>query len=127
MKLRLSPWNIALALAACVSLQMNSFVFITPLFTRRFSDFGTDVEVLGAFILDNGPPDRKGQFAGMKSTAGSLGNVLGPALVVLISPFVQPQAIFLMAVVTVAVIIFMTISLVRLPINISKKGDYGHE
>jgi len=68
---------------------------------------------LGAFILDIAPPDRKGQFAGMKSTAGSLGNVLGPALVVLISPFVQPQAIFLMAALTIAGTLLITIPLAR--------------
>jgi MFS family permease len=68
---------------------------------------------LGAFILDIAPFEQKGKFAGLKSTAGSLGNVLGPALVVLVSPFVQSQTIFMMAAFAVAMMLFITLPLVR--------------
>jgi hypothetical protein len=34
---------------------------------------------------------------GIKSTVGSLGNLLGPALVVLFTPFIGPQIVFLIS------------------------------
>ena len=41
------PWKVTLALAACMALQMTSFVMILPLFARRLSDFGAGVDALG--------------------------------------------------------------------------------
>ena len=45
------PWKITLALAACMALQMTSFVMILPLFARRLSDFGAGVDALGLSAL----------------------------------------------------------------------------
>lgn len=52
---------------------------------------------LSAIILDITPPERTAGMLGLKSTAGSLGSMLGPALVVLFAPFISPQVGFLIA------------------------------
>lgn len=52
---------------------------------------------LNALILDIIPPEHTTGMMGLKGTAGSLGNLLGPALVVLFTPFVSPQIVFLIA------------------------------
>jgi DHA1 family tetracycline resistance protein-like MFS transporter len=52
---------------------------------------------LSAAVLDITPAEHQGRMLGLKSTAGSLGNVLGPGLVVLVTPFLTPRAIFLTA------------------------------
>jgi len=41
---------------------------------------------------------------GLKSTAGSLGSTLGPALVVLLTPQLLPRQVFLLAVLMVLVL-----------------------
>jgi DHA1 family tetracycline resistance protein-like MFS transporter len=56
---------------------------------------------LSAHILDITPPEHKARIMGIKSTVGSLGNMLGPALVVLFTPFVSAQGVFLIATVLV--------------------------
>ncbi len=52
---------------------------------------------LGASILDITPPQHRSTIMGLKSTAGSLGSVLGPVLLILFTPFLPPQGIFLIA------------------------------
>jgi MFS transporter, DHA1 family, multidrug resistance protein len=52
---------------------------------------------LSALILDITPPEQTASVMGLKSTAASLGNLLGPALVVLFTQFVSPQMVFLIA------------------------------
>jgi MFS family permease len=52
---------------------------------------------LSAFILDITPPEQTAAVMGLKGTAGSLGNLLGPALVVLFTQLVSPQMVFLIA------------------------------
>jgi len=59
---------------------------------------------LSAYVLDITPEDHKARIMGMKATAGSLGSVLGPALVVLFIPFLPPQGVFLIATVLVVMI-----------------------
>ncbi len=58
---------------------------------------------LSAFILDIAPQEHKSTIMGLKSTAGSLGSVLGPALLILFTPMLQPQSIFMVS--TLAVIL----------------------
>ena len=53
---------------------------------------------LSASILDIAPKEHQARALGLKSMAGSLGNILGPALVVLVAPFVKAQGIFLISV-----------------------------
>ena len=62
---------------------------------------------LSAHILDITPPEHTARIMGFKATAGSLGNMLGPALVVLFTPFVSPQVVFLVA---SAVVIVLTLA-----------------
>ena len=52
---------------------------------------------LSAWILDIAPAKQQVRILGVKSTAGSLGNILGPALLVLFTPFLNAQGIFLVA------------------------------
>jgi MFS family permease len=52
---------------------------------------------LSASILDIAPAEHQARILGIKSTASSLGNILGPALVVLFTPFLEARGIFLVA------------------------------
>ena len=64
---------------------------------------------LSASILDITPSEHSAGMIGLKGTAGSLGNLAGPALVVLITPYVSPQAVFLMAAALVIVLAFVVL------------------
>lgn len=59
---------------------------------------------LTAYILDITAADHKGRVLGLKSTAGSIGSLLGPVMVILFTPVVSAQGIFLIAAVLVALI-----------------------
>jgi MFS family permease len=59
---------------------------------------------LSAHILDITPPESKARVMGFKSTVGSLGNLMGPALVVLFTPFMGPQVVFMVSAVLVWII-----------------------
>jgi predicted MFS family arabinose efflux permease len=52
---------------------------------------------LSAAILDIAPAGHQARNLGIKSTAASLGNILGPALVVLLNPYWDAREIFLAA------------------------------
>jgi MFS family permease len=52
---------------------------------------------LSASILDIAPAEHQARNLGIKSTAASLGNILGPALVVVFNPYLAPKEIFLTA------------------------------
>jgi len=52
---------------------------------------------LSASILDITPAEHQARALGIKSTAGSLGNILGPALVVVFSNSVNASGIFMIA------------------------------
>jgi MFS family permease len=62
---------------------------------------------LNASILDIAPVEYQARNLGIKSTAASLGNILGPALVVLVNPYLDPKGIFLAAIVTVCLSILL--------------------
>ena len=72
---------------------------------------------LSAFILDITPSDHTASMIGLKGTAGSFGNLLGPALVVLFTPFVSPQVIFLIATALVLMLTLASGLALRLPEN----------
>jgi MFS family permease len=59
---------------------------------------------LSAHILDMSPPEQTARIMGVTATIGSLGNMLGPALGVLLTPFVSPQIVFLIAAALVIVL-----------------------
>ncbi|HSF79867.1 MAG TPA: MFS transporter [Anaerolineales bacterium] len=70
---------------------------------------------LSAMILDITPPEHTASMMGLKSTASSLGNLLGPALVVLFTSLISPQFVFLFAAALVFTLVFASGLLLRLP------------
>jgi MFS family permease len=50
---------------------------------------------LSALILDITPTEQTAGVMGLKGMAGSLGSLLGPALVVVFAPLIGPQGVFL--------------------------------
>lgn len=70
---------------------------------------------LSALVLDVTPPEYSASRLGLKSTAGSLGSMLGPALVVLIAPIVNPQVIFLIATAFVLMLTLACAGVLRVP------------
>lgn len=66
---------------------------------------------LSAAILDIAPPEHRGRSLGIKSTVASLGNIVGPALVVVVTPFMQAQGIFLIATGIILLITLVSISI----------------
>lgn len=52
---------------------------------------------LSAALLDTTPSRYRARVLGLKSTAGSAGSILGPALIVLLSTGIPSQAIFMAA------------------------------
>ena len=69
---------------------------------------------LTASILDIAPVEHQARNLGIKSTAASLGNILGPALVVLINPYLDARQIFLAAI-SMVCISLLFFALVRVP------------
>lgn len=80
---------------------------------------------LSAFILDITPPEHTASRIGLKSTAGSLGSMLGPALVVLIAPVAGPQVVFLLAAALVVTLTLASAFMLRVPTS-KGTGDFGH-
>ncbi len=64
---------------------------------------------LSASILDIAPPEHQPRILGIKSAVGSVGNILGPALVVLFTPVLQAQGVFLVSAGIVLIAILMTV------------------
>ena len=62
---------------------------------------------LSASILDIAPAEHQARLLGLKSTVGSLGSILGPALVVLLATALQARGIFLAATASVCAIILV--------------------
>jgi MFS family permease len=59
---------------------------------------------LSALFLDLAPAAHKGRVMGLKSTFGSMGNLAGPALVVVLTPHLSAPRIFLVALILVGLI-----------------------
>jgi len=70
---------------------------------------------LSAHILDITPAEHTARIIGVKATAGSLGNMLGPGLVVLFTPFVGPQVVFLISSALVWVLTLVSVFALRVP------------
>lgn len=77
-----------------------------------------------AYILDITPPEHKARVMGLKGTVGSLGNMLGPALVVLVAPVVGPQVVFLISAALVFILAFTSWLALRTP---QSRGGALHE
>jgi DHA1 family tetracycline resistance protein-like MFS transporter len=63
---------------------------------------------LNAHILDITRREQTGRIMGLKGTVGALGNMLGPAALVLFTPYVNPQVVFLIAAALVFMLTFAT-------------------
>lgn len=68
---------------------------------------------LNAAILDITPPEHTAGMLGVKSTAGSLGSMLGPGLVVLLGPFLNARIGFLIATALVVLLALVSGSVLR--------------
>jgi MFS family permease len=64
---------------------------------------------ISASIIDIAPSEHRARAMGFKSTAGSLGNILGPALIVLFASTWNARDIFLVSVGVVLLTIVMTL------------------
>jgi len=73
---------------------------------------------LSAYILDITPPEHTASMIGLKGTAGSLGSLFGPALVVLFTPFVGPQEVFLIAAALVLILALASGLVLRPPVSV---------
>lgn len=73
---------------------------------------------LSAMILDITPAEHTAGMMGLKSMAGSIGNMLGPALVVVFTAFASPQVVFLIAAGLVLLLILASGIALRLPKSI---------
>ena len=70
---------------------------------------------LSAIILDITPSEQTAGMMGLKATAGSLGSMLGPALVVLFTSLVGPRIVFLLAAALVIVLALASAFALRAP------------
>lgn len=61
---------------------------------------------LSASLLDIAPAKHQSRILGIKSTAGSLGSILGPSLLILFTSSVNVRVIFLLAVAVVVLTVF---------------------
>jgi len=68
---------------------------------------------LTASILDISPTEHRARILGIKYTAASLGNILGPALVVLVTSSISVSSVFLIAVAVVALAVIAGLSLMK--------------
>jgi DHA1 family tetracycline resistance protein-like MFS transporter len=64
---------------------------------------------LSAYMLDIAPAQHKSTIMGIKSTAGSLGCVLGPALLIAFGSHLPPQGVFMVGALSVALLIVISI------------------
>jgi DHA1 family tetracycline resistance protein-like MFS transporter len=87
----------------------RDYVFIAAAFVIAGLGNALFDPALSAYILDIAPAEHQVRILGIKSTAGSLGNILGPALVVLFTPFLPAQSIFLIAVGIVVLITLVSL------------------
>lgn len=79
---------------------------------------------LSALLLDITPPEHTGSIMGIKGTVGSIGNMLGPALVVMFTPVASPQVVFLISAALVFVLTFASGFGLRTP-HLPKVAQYG--
>lgn len=65
---------------------------------------------LSASILDMAPSGHQARILGLKNTVGSVGNIAGPALVVLLMPLLQAQGVFLGAACIVCMVTLIAVA-----------------
>lgn len=80
---------------------------------------------LSAHLLDIVPGEHKARFLGIKSTAASLGALLGPAQVVLAASFMGPHEVFLVASASVVVLTLASAAALTRPVRSSTSVFYS--
>lgn len=83
----------------------REFAWITLSFTIAGLGNALYDTALCALILDVSPAGNTAGLLGLRTTAASLGSLLGPALVVLVVPLTGPQVVFLIA----AILVFLLV------------------
>jgi MFS family permease len=78
---------------------------------------------LSALLLDLTPHEHTARIMGIKGTVGSLGNMLGPALVVLVIPFAGPKVVFLISAALVFTLTLTSALALRVP---PRNGVFSH-
>ncbi len=78
---------------------------------------------LSAIVLDITPSEHTAGMLGVRNTAGSLGSMLGPALVVLLTPLLAARTGFLIA---AAVVVSLAL-LAGLALHLPERGEAAHE
>ncbi len=84
----------------------REYLLITVSFTIAGLGNALFDPALSAAVLDVTPATHQARMLGLKSTIGSLGNILGPALVVLTTSVLQAQSVFLIAAGVVFLVMF---------------------
>jgi MFS family permease len=79
---------------------------------------------LSALILDLTPAQFTARMMGLKGTVGSLGNMLGPSLVVLVLPFIGTRVVFLISAVLVLLLTLAAMFALRVPQRNELSSDF---
>ncbi|MGE5249673.1 MAG: MFS transporter [Bacteroidota bacterium] len=80
---------------------------------------------LSAHLLDVTPPDGTARIMGLKAAAGSIGNMLGPALVVLVTPISSPNIVFMAAGILAIALALATALALRVPRRTAAAPDFS--
>lgn len=87
----------------------RDYLLITASFTIAGLGNALFDPALSAAVLDVTPSTHQARMLGLKSTIGSLGNILGPALVVLSTSVLRAQTVFLISAGVVFLVMFAAI------------------
>jgi len=82
----------------------SSFAWIALIFLLSGLGNALFDPALNAYLLDITPPSQEGRVMGFKNTAGSLGNVMGPAMIVLVSSHIPSRMVFLCSAVLIILV-----------------------
>jgi len=77
---------------------------------------------LGAFYLDITPEQHRSRVMGIKGSASSLGSIVGPALVVVVTGFLAPQGVFATSLVLLVLSALLVLIVLREPSRALKKS-----
>ncbi len=90
------------------ALLMTSYEIVLPRFAPRFTELGAGVTALGTGSMrDMTSPEHQARILGLKSTMGSVGSILGPAVLVPCTPSFPAKWVFLLAACSVLLIMLV--------------------
>jgi MFS family permease len=78
---------------------------------------------LSAYYLDITPEQHRSRVMGIKGSAGSLGSLAGPALVVAAIGFISPQGVFIISTSSLFVGALLALIVLRIPRRVAEKTD----